>query len=317
MVTENVAAPRRPAGGSPGRLAGALARLGKVKLFEIWLGPIVSWALVIGRDGLHPTSSVLCLLFCTVIAVGMWATHAFDDLTGYADGSDIRNYAPERRRSQVKPLVRGQLTVRAARIFAFTCALIAAGCVVAFCVVADFRPWWIFVGGLAVVVLGVQYSAGINFSYRFIGGGEAVTGVTLAASVLLPYVAATQRIDATIGIEAVLFGTWLVQVLICSNSADARDDREVGRRTVAASTTALGNRIFVATVFGATWLLTLLGTVFGALSPWTPLALLPAWALQAYVLRNGLRGQWRNRRNYGFQALRLAVLGLVIVNVFG
>jgi 1,4-dihydroxy-2-naphthoate octaprenyltransferase len=313
MVTENMVAPTTD--GSPGGLVGALARLGKVKLFEIWLGPIVAWSLVIGQEGLHPKSSALCLLFFAVIAVGMWATHAFDDLTGYADGSDLRNYAPERRRSQVKPLVAGQLTVRAARIFAFVCAVIASGCVVAFCAVADFRPWWIFVGGLLVVVLGVQYSAGINFSYRFIGGGEAVTGVTLAASVLLPYAASTQRVDAASVIQGVLFGTWLVQVLICSNSADAEDDRKVGRRTVAARTSVGANRAFVATVFASTWLLALLGTVFGALSPWTPLALLPAWAMQAYVLRNGLRGQWRNRRNFGFQALRLAVLGLVIVNV--
>lgn len=317
MVTENVSTPGRSVGSSPGQLTGALARLGKVKLFEIWLGPVVAWALVIGRDGVQLKSSTLCVLFFLVIAVGMCATHAFDDLTGYADGSDIRNYAPERNRSQVKPLVQGQLTLRAARIFAFTSAAIAVACVVAFGIVADFRPWWAFAGGLAVVVLGVQYSTGINFSYRFIGGGEAVTGATLAASVVLPYAAATGHIDATIAIEAVLFGTWLVQVLICSNSADGEDDRAVGRRTVAARTSERGNKVFVAAVFSVTWLLALLGTAFGALSIWTPDALAPAWALQAYVLRNGLRGRWRNRRNYGFQALRLAVLGLVVVNVFG
>lgn len=315
MVTDNVTAQRVAAGKSPGGLIGALGRLGKVKLFEIWLGPIIAWSLVIGVDGLHLRSSALCLLFFAVIAFGMWGTHAFDDITGYSDGSDIRNYAPERKRSQVKPLVEGQLTVRTARIFAFTCAGIAAICVVLFCVISDFRPWWVFVGGLAVVVLGVQYSAGINFSYRFIGGGESVTGVTLAASVLLPYVAATQQVDARVWLQSLLFGLWLVQVLICSNSADADDDRKVGRRTVAARTTPGSNRVFVATVFGANWLIVVLGVVFGALSPWTLLALLPAWLLQGYVLRNGLRGQWRNRRNYGFEALRLAVLGLVIVNV--
>lgn len=304
-------------GGSVLELAGALGRLGKVKLFEIWLGPVVAWSLVLGQYGLRARSSLLCLLFFAVIAFGMWATHAFDDITGYLDGSDVRNYAPERKRSQVKPLVQGQLTVRTARIFAFCCAAIASLCVVLFCVVAEFRPWWIFVGGLAVVVLGVQYSAGINFSYRFIGGGEAVTGVTLAASVLLPYVAGTQRIDAAVVIQSILFGGWLVQVLICSNSADAADDRKVGRRTVAARTSTGANRVFVAVVFAALWLLVLLGALLGALTWWTPLALLPAWCLQAYVLRNGLRGQWRNRRNYGFQALRLAVVGTAVVNVLG
>jgi 1,4-dihydroxy-2-naphthoate polyprenyltransferase len=309
-----VASPRR---GSPMALAGALGRLGKVTLFEIWLGPVVAWSLVVGQGGLEPRSSALCVLFFAVIAVGMWATHAFDDLTGFADGSDVRNYAPERNRSQVKPLVLGQLSVRTARIFAFACAAVAVTLVVVFCVVAGFRPWWLFVGGLLVVVLGVQYSAGINFSYRFTGGGEAVTGLPLAASVLLPYTASTQVVDATVVIQALLFGTWLVQVLICSNSADAVDDQLVGRRTVAARTTTMGNKVFVTVVFCSSWSLALLGTVLGALSPWTPLALLPAWAAQAYVLRNGWRDQWRNRRNYGFQALRMAVLGLVVVNVLG
>lgn len=314
MVTDRVGA----SGGarSPIQLLGALYRLGKIRLFEIWVGPILAWSLVIGQQGLHPRSSALCILFSLVIAVGIWSTHAFDDLTGFADGSDIRNYAPERNRSQVKPLVAGQLTVPTARVFAFTTAAVALGCVVAFGVLAGFRPWWAFVGGLAVVVFGMQYSVGINFSYRFTGGGEAVTGVTLAASVLLPYAAATGKLSAAILIEAALFGLWLVQILICSNSADADDDRAVGRRTVAARTTAGGNKVFVATVFVTSWALAILGTVFGVLSPWTPLALLLAWALQGHVLRNGLRGQWRNRRNYGFQALRLAVLGLVVVNVF-
>ena len=98
-------------------------------------------------------SSALCLLFFSVIAFGMWATHAFDDITGYRDGSDVRNYAPERRRSQVKPLVAGLLSVRQAQAFAYVTALLAATCVVVFCVVAGFQPWWIFVGGLAVVGL--------------------------------------------------------------------------------------------------------------------------------------------------------------------
>ena len=163
----------------------------------------------------------------------------------------------------------------------------------------------------------MQYSAGINFSYRFTGGGEAVTGVTLVASVLLPYAAARGRLDAAVVAEGLLFGLWLVQVLICSNGADARDDRQVGRRTVAARTSERGNRVFVATVFVSSWLVAVLGTIYGVLSPWTPLGPLPAWLIQGYVLRNGLRGNWRNRRNYGFLSLRFAVLGLVVVNALG
>lgn len=302
----------RPAGG---RLQ-AYARLGKVKLFEIWLGPVLAYSAVIGTGRADARSFALCALFFAAIAFGMWATHAFDDVTGFKDGSDLRNYAPDRHRSQVKPLVHGDLTVAQATRFGYLTAGLALGCIVAFGVIAEFRPWWVFAGGLAVIFFGAQYSAGINFSYRFVAGGETLTGVTLAASVLLPYAASLQRVDAVAGVEAVLFGTWLVQVLICSNSADADDDRLVGRRTVAARTTVAGNRVFVAAVFAGSWLLALVAIGLGWLSPWTLLALAPAWALQAYVLRNGLAGRWRNRRNYSFLALRLAILGLVIVNVF-
>ncbi|MCE6993970.1 prenyltransferase [Saccharothrix sp. S26] len=300
---------------SPAQRVGAFARLGKASLFEIWLGPVLAWSLVIGTGVLDVRSSLLCLLFFAAIAVGMWATHAFDDITGFKDGSDLRNYAPERNRSQVKPLVHGHLTVRQAQTFAFVTAGLAVACIVGFAVVADFRPWWAFVGGLGVVVLGAQYSAGINFSYRIVGGGETLTGVTLAASVWLPYAASLQRLDAVAVVQGILFGTWLVQVLICSNSADAEDDRKVGRRTVAALTSVRGNKVFVAVVFCSTWLLTIGAVAFGVMSHWAVVALLPAWAFQFYVLRNGLRGQWRNKRNYGFFALRLAVLGLVVVNV--
>lgn len=297
--------------------AAALAHLGKMRLFEIWLGPLVAYSLVVGLQGHSVRAALLCLLFSMVIAFGIWATHAFDDITGYRDGSDVRNYAPERRRSQVKPLVHGLITVGQAQAFALCATAAALACVVLFSVVSAFQPWWAFVGGLAVVVLGVQYSAGINFSYRFVGGGEAVTGLTLAASLLIPYATARGSLDAAAVVQALLFGAWLVQVLICSNSADAEDDRRVGRRTVASRTSARGNRVFVAVFFATTWALTLGATLIGVLSPWTPLALAPAWVLQALVLRNGVRGQWRNRRNYGFLALRLSVLGLVIANVFG
>lgn len=293
----------------------AYARLGKVSLFEIWLGPVLAWSLVLGDGHTDARSFALCALFFAAIATGMWATHAFDDVTGFKDGSDLRNYAPERRRSQVKPLVRGDLTVRQATTFGFLTAGLAIACVLAFCVAAGFRPWWVFLGGLAVIVFGAQYSTGINFSYRFVGGGEVLTGVTLAASVVLPYAAVVQQLDGGAVVQGLLFGTWLVQVLMCSNSADAEDDRLVGRRTVAAMTTVRGNRMVVAAVFAFGPVLTLSAAALGVLSPWSAVALLPAWALQAHVLRNGLRGRWRNQRNYGFQALRLAVLGLVIVNV--
>ncbi|HEX3784136.1 MAG TPA: prenyltransferase [Pseudonocardiaceae bacterium] len=293
----------------------ALAQLGKVKLFEIWIGPVVAASLLAGHGALTVRTGLLCLLFLVIVGVTMCASHAFDDITGFLDGSDLRNYAPERKRSQVKPLVRGTISVGAARVFAYGSVLLASAIVVGFWALAGFRPWWALVGGLVVTVFGAQYSAGINFSYRIFGGGEALTGITLAASVWLPYGAATGRVSLAALVEGVLFGMWLVQVLICSNTVDAADDRKVGRHTVAARTSERGNLAFVVGMFVGSFALAVAGVGFGVLSPWTPLCLLPAWLMQFFVLRNGLRGQWRNRRNYGFLALRIAVLGLVVANV--
>src|SRR5215471_6591884 len=87
-----------------------LAQLGKVKLVEIWLGPLLAWSAIIGEGNGAPRTAVLCLLFVAVVCLTMFASHSLDDVTGFRDGSDKRNYAPERKRSQVKPLVQGTIT---------------------------------------------------------------------------------------------------------------------------------------------------------------------------------------------------------------
>jgi len=296
-------------------LAVSFMRLGKLTLFEIWLGPVIALSAALGGGAPAARSVVLCGLFLLAIAFGMGATHALDDITGFRDGSDARNYAPERRRSQVKPLVRADLTVAQARTFALATGALAMGCVLAFCLVADFRPWWIFLAGVAVVALGTQYSAGINFSYRLVGGGEALTGITLAASVLVPYAAATQDVTAAAVVQSLLFGLWLVQVLMCSNSRDAEDDRRVERRTIAACTRVRGNKMAVGLVFVAAWALPILAVVTGAMRWHVLVALLPCTGVQVYVLWSGFHNVWRHRKNLGFQAVRLGVVGLVISHV--
>jgi 1,4-dihydroxy-2-naphthoate octaprenyltransferase len=299
--------------GGRGTLA-ALAQLGKVKLVEIWLGPLLAWSAIVGQRNGTPRSAVLCLLFIAVVCFTMLASHSLDDVTGFRDGSDQRNYAPERKRSQVKPLVQGTITPSQAMVFAASSAALAAGLVLVFFFAAH-APAWVLIGGLAVPLLGAQYSYGINFSYRIPAGGELLTGLCLAASVVVPYGASTGRLSARAVVEGVLFGCWLVAVLACSNTTDAADDRLVGRRTVAALTSRRANLVFVAALISGPWVLTLGAVAAGAISPWTLAGLLPAYAIQACVLRNGLRGQWRNRRNYGFLAVRYAIAGLVIVNI--
>jgi 1,4-dihydroxy-2-naphthoate polyprenyltransferase len=305
--------------GSPGRqlrlTVTALAQLGKIRLVEIWTGPLLAWSALIGEGYGTGRSAVLCLLFVCIVCLTMWASHALDDVTGLRDGSDQRNYAPERNRSQVKPLVRGTLTQSQALAFAYSSVLMAVVVVLVFFSLAGLHPWWALVGGLAVAVLGAQYSYGINFSYRIPGGGELLTGSCLALSVIVPYGAVVDRLTGKMVVQGLLFGSWLLLVLVCSNTVDAADDRAVNRRTLAALCSARVNLGIVVALFVGSWALVLLASAFGTLSPWAPVGLLPAWIVQGYVLSNGLRGRWRNRRNYGFLAVRFAVAGLAIVNL--
>lgn len=301
--------------GGTREIVAALAQLGKVRLAEIWLGPLLAWSALIGEGRGTPRAAAVCLLFVFVICFTMLASHSLDDITGFRDGSDQRNYAPERHRSQHKPLVEGRVTQKQALVFASTSVVVAASVAVGVYLLAGPRHWAVLAGGLAVSVLGAQYSYGINFSYRIPGGGELLTGLCLAGSVVVPYLAARGRLEAKPVVEGLLFGSWLVQVLACSNTTDAADDRVVGRRTVAALTSTRANLVFLTGLFTASWAAAVIAVLVGVLSPWALVGLLPASALQGYVLRNGLRGVWRNRRNYGFLAVRYAIVGLAIVNI--
>jgi 1,4-dihydroxy-2-naphthoate polyprenyltransferase len=308
-------APDMRAGGGARETIAALAQLGKVRLVEIWLGPVLAWSALIGEGRGTGRAAAVCLLFVLVICLTMLASHSLDDITGFRDGSDQRNYAPERHRSQHKPLVEGRVTQRQAFAFATASVVLAASVVGGVYLLAGPRHWGVLVGGLAVAVLGAQYSYGINFSYSIPGGGELLTGLCLAGSVILPDLAVRGLLGAKAIVEGLLFGSWLVQVLACSNTTDAADDRIVGRRTVAALTSARANLVFLVGLFSASWALAVVAVLVGVLSPWTLAGLLPASAVQAYILRNGLRGVWRNKRNYGFLAVRYAVVGLMIVNI--
>jgi 1,4-dihydroxy-2-naphthoate octaprenyltransferase len=292
------------------------AQLGKVRLAELWVGPLIALSLLIGTDNVDARGVTLVGLFFLVITFGMCATHAFDDVNGYRDGTDAVNYAPERQRSQVKPLVVGTLRESQALWFGYSAAAVALISLALFAIVSGFQPRWLIAVGVVVVVAGMQYSFGFKFSYRIVGGGELVLAVGLASSIALPYAAATGLLTGTIFVESALFGIWLLQVAICSNSGDAEVDREAGRRTIAAITGDAGNRAFVAGVFASSWLLAVGAMAVGYLRFWTVLFLLPTWALQARVLIAGLReGRWRFPRNYSFLAVRCGSVALVVVNL--
>jgi 1,4-dihydroxy-2-naphthoate polyprenyltransferase len=307
--------PGRPVRQSSGfRRWRAFAALGKARLVELWLGPVVAWS-ASGAPGQGRTLTLGVLFFIWAMT-GMSATHALDDVNGYRDGSDAVNYAPERRRSQRKPLVEGEITLAGALVFAGACAGVAAIAALAASAVAGWHPRWLLAASLVTLILSLQYSIGLKLSYRLPAGGEALLVGALAASVLIPFAGMTGAMTRAAVVEAVIFAVWFLQVAVCSNTTDARTDREAGRRTVAAMSSASRNKLFVAAVVSAGWALALAATALGLISWLVVICLLPAWALQAWVLYQALgRDRWRFRRNLSFLAARLGIAGLIAANL--
>ena len=95
----------------------AFVELGKLKIFELWLGVALAWSML-GPDYAW-SSSTFALLGCALlIEVGTTsAALALDDLTGFRDGVDADNHADTDRYGIDKPLLTGRLTERQALIF--------------------------------------------------------------------------------------------------------------------------------------------------------------------------------------------------------
>ena len=139
----------------------AYARLAKLDVFDYYLAIPVVWTLVTTTDRLAVRVVATLALFLLgavwVLASGV----AFDDVTGYRDGSDAANYGPDApaRRLARKPLLTGALTPRDAIRFAWCSAAIGTvlwGLAIA---IAPYRPGWAIVATLVCLLISVQYSS--------------------------------------------------------------------------------------------------------------------------------------------------------------
>jgi len=300
-------------GGSAASLP-AFVELGKLKIFELWLGIALTWSLL--SEDSASSGRTLALLGCALLieAGTTSAALALDDVTGYRDGVDSSNHADSDRYGVDKPLITGQLSERQALRFGFGAAFIAVLGMLTGLAIATPVPWWLFALTIAVFLIALNYSYGLRLSYRF-GGGELVTFVTVAATLMLPYALVTATISGVVVVESALVGFWMLQIAVFSNTQDAPGDRAAGRRTVAASVSPSANRIFIAAVFCASWGLLLASVATGLLAPVYLLLLLIA-PLHLRQLFAGLRDrQWLVARRTGFLAFRAAAAVLFIANL--
>jgi 1,4-dihydroxy-2-naphthoate octaprenyltransferase len=248
----------------------------------------------------------------TVFLVGevgvVAATVAFDDLTGYRDGSDAANYGPDAaaRRLARKPLVAGTLSERQAIRFGWTstalCALLWGAAVA----VAPARPLWAVLGTAACAAFGFQYSWWLKLSYR---GFQELFLAALGWGYVLPlFGLLTGRAPGFVVVQALLFGLGPVLFGAYSNINDRDGDGAVGRLTVAAVASERGNAAFIAAVSALETLLITVPAAAGVAPWWFPVLMAPVMVLRAgQWVRGNLRGEVLAARRRGIHLHRLAV----------
>lgn len=293
----------------------AYVQLAKLDIVDYYLGVLVVWALLpaaLRFDGpVLGTIAVFLLGEVFVIA----AMVALDDLTGYRDGSDIANYAPDdpKRRLARKPLVAGTLTESQVLKFAWITALVGAALWATAIAIAPNHPLWTVILVVVTFFFAVQYSWGVKLSYH--GFQEFFLAGLGWALVLAPYGLTAGEFDGNVLVQALLFGLGPLLFGVYSNTNDVEGDRRVGRPTVAALTTPRGNQRFVVAVSALEAVLILAAPFLGA-PWWFPLVLLPTMLLRVQQVRIGFAdGDILRARRLGIRIHRVTVVALIVVNL--
>ncbi|GHG08265.1 UbiA family prenyltransferase [Streptomyces filamentosus] len=318
LTTTTAPAEERPAPPPPadGRLT-TYARLGKLDVYDYYLGTFIALsAVVLPLGSLTGRTAALFGVFLVGQVLLLMAMTAFDDVTGFRDGSDITNYGPDHplRNVRRKPLVSGALTVPEALRFAWASAASAALLFAVTAALAPHRPAWTGIGLVVLWVVTLQYSYGVKLSYH---GFQEVYLVALGfALVILPYGMVTGQATGFLLVQAVLFGFGPLMFGVYSNTNDVEGDRSVGRPTVAALTSERGNARFIGALSLAEFLTIATASAVGVAPWWFVLLMLPASLLRMRQYLLGFRtGDIMRARRTGFAVHRLGVVLMIAGNL--
>jgi 1,4-dihydroxy-2-naphthoate polyprenyltransferase len=310
MTTAAVASARR------GRI-GAYARLAKLSFFDYYLSALVVWTLL--EPGERTSARAPLTLFVLTFGwMGLVACCvAFDDVTGFREGSDQQAYQPDQanlRSLARKPLLDGSLTDVQAVRFGWAALVWGLAWLAAGAAIAPDPSWWAIALIPFIAFISAQYSYGLRFSYRY--GQELVLFLSTGLVVLVPFALVTGRATGLTLLESYLFGLWSVLVSLYSNINDAPVDRAFGRRNLATTTSPRVYAVIVALI-SATEAGAIALTVGVGAAPWWLLLLLsPVVALRLRQLDAGLRkGAPLVARKFGGQAHRLGVVLLLAANL--
>lgn len=300
----------------------AYARLGNMKVYIQWLGPLIAWSLTTDPFGLSPAAVAALALFTLACLTGAAAGGTLDDVQGFRDGIDQRTYGAAdtaggfqaKSDSSIKPLVTGELTDAEAHRFGIGIGLISVVLGTAAILVAPESPWWLLALWPLWVLGSSQYGYGLKASYH--GAAELLLGILIAATVWFPLVFLEGELTWTGAVVAYLIGTLLSQVTLFSMVHDREADAAAGRRTLAVRLSPRAYEILLAAWIGMGWVVAAIGFAAGALDGWLMLAWLPVWAVQVGQLVYGVvRAEPLIARRLGWHAFDVAIVTFMLVNL--
>jgi 1,4-dihydroxy-2-naphthoate octaprenyltransferase len=305
-------APAAPARGT----AAAYARLAKLDIYDYYIGLPLVWAMLVPATRWEPgVLGLLVLILAAEIAV-VAAMVAFDDVTGYRDGSDAANYGSDaaRRRLARKPLVAGTLTEEQALRFARWATVLSVALWALVAAFAPHRPLWALILAAVCVAASVQYSWGLKISYR---GFQEVFLIGLGIGwVLVPYGLLTGEVTGFVLVQALLFGFGPMLFGLYSNTNDIEGDRGAGRVTVAAVVPPRLNTAFIIAMTAAESMLIHGAAVAGIAPWWFPFVMAPILVMRVTQLVIGfVRGDILRARRIAIHTHRVTVVLLITANL--
>lgn len=289
-------------------------RLGKARIYHHAYGWLLA-LLLLRLDGLvsRETAAALALTLVMVLTI-QWSGGSFDDLGGFRDGSDARNYAGRPPRTVAKkPLLTGVLSESEAVAFGLVCWIVGVSAGLLAVYSLGWRtPLVVVLLMLAAQIASAQYSVGLKLSYRPLGL-ELTIFYVIASIALMPYWVIAGRLNAEILYTSALVGLWFLMVVFYGNASDKQGDAAVSRRTLAVLLPLTWFKVALALLLaGSVTLLTLLFTTT-RIDPILALAVVPVTALHAAQLYYGAgRNDWRRARFLGLMSLDLGCLGLAL-----
>lgn len=313
-MTSETATPTRI---TPGKKAAAYFRLGKLRVYHhvyAWLLAV----LLLAHEGVSRPGAAVAL---GLVLIGMFAmkvaTCAADDVVGFRDGSDAKNYASGGHLPKSnKPLLSGMVTEREAINYGVIAGLIAYGAGAALLIpLGGDVPVVFLIGYALVIAIAVQYSWLFQFSYRP-GGLEFVIFVVNAAEVLGTYWLISRHWSTDAVVIGLLIGVCMLLVVSYANFGDRVGDAESGRRTLAAVISPRIYRAMIAVLSALSIVLLIAPFVIGSLDPILIVCVIPALVLRAMQIRAGLfRDQVQRAVVLGFRTTDAVGLGLAVALV--